>query len=202
MNLGFLRPVAYTAWNEQWNFQVFIISLVISTSGKKRLSILYDQTKKKRGGAVSREERMVWRVKAHSSNSHPNIHDGQGVKLVMGLLSHQEHMWPVSQSFETHKSGVYKQCGNNSDSEQNFSQEWTDFQLWNRSSYFEHTISFSYSFCERCKHHLVPPPFSFFFLSKSLKWKIKIFYRYLTSKRKTNTERQWMFSLLLFSLRT
>lgn len=86
----------------------------------------------------------------------------------------------------------------NSDPEEKFSQEWTDFQLWNRSSYFEHTISFSRSFCERYKHHLVPPFLLFFSLSKSLKWKIKIFYGYHTSKRKLTLKENERFHFYYF----
>lgn len=52
----------------------------MSTPGKKRLSILYDQTKKTGGGGRAERKECCEEVRAHSNDLFPNVWDGQGVK--------------------------------------------------------------------------------------------------------------------------
>lgn len=68
----------------------------------------------KNWGWGGREERMLWRGEGTQSwfVSERMGWAGSEVKLVRGPLSHQGHMWLVTQWFEKPKSGVYMQCAN------------------------------------------------------------------------------------------
>ena len=125
---------------------------------------------------------------------------GRKVKLVMGPLSHQERTWPVI--LETRVRSLHVMGKRNSDSEQNFPKSGQASSSESYPLILNILFLFHTGFVEDVNTIWFPFCPFFFFLSKSLKWEIKIFHRYHISKRKTNTESEWMFSLLLFSLRT